>query len=99
MKSEKLQDLLNVTVLQVTTSHLFIDVLVDSVVINATVEAQRDGHLTGTTLALAHQEAAVDAATQQVLGVVARHRSVIPATKQDECKHSTKWKGHVYVCV
>lgn len=40
--------------------------------------AQGDGSLPGAALALPHQEAAVDAAAQQVLGRVPRHRPVVP---------------------
>lgn len=40
--------------------------------------AQGDGSLPGAALALPHQEAAVDAAAQQVLGGVPRHRPVVP---------------------
>lgn len=53
-------------------------VLVDAVVVDSALVAQRDAPLAGTALALAHQEAAVDARAQQVLCGVARDRSVVP---------------------
>lgn len=40
--------------------------------------SQRDGPLPGAALALPHQEAAVDATAQQVLGGVAGHGPVVP---------------------
>lgn len=51
---------------------------VDPVVVHPPLVSQRDGPLAGAALALPHQEAAVDAAAQQVLGSVAGHRPVVP---------------------
>lgn len=51
---------------------------VDPVVVDPPLVAQGDGSLPGAALALPHQEAAVDAAAQQVLGRVPRHRPVVP---------------------
>lgn len=51
---------------------------VDPVVVDPALVAQGDGSLPGAALALAHQEAAVDAAAQQVLSGVAGHRPVVP---------------------
>ncbi len=57
---------------------LAVGVLADPVVIDASVVAKRDGHLPGAALALPHEERAVDARTQQVLGGVTRHGPVVP---------------------
>lgn len=59
--------------------HLAVGRRVDSVVVHSALVAQRDGPLAGAALALAHQEAAVDARAEQVLGGVARHGPVVPA--------------------
>ena len=47
--------------------------------VDSSLVAQRDGPLAWAALALTHQEAAVDAAAEQVLGGVARHWPVVPA--------------------
>lgn len=47
--------------------------------VDASLAAQRDGPLSWAALALTHQEAAIDATTQQVLGGIAGHRPVVPA--------------------
>lgn len=60
------------------TPYLAIRGGVDAVVVHAALVAQRDGPLPGAALTLAHQEAAIDAATEQVLGSIAGHGPVVP---------------------
>lgn len=52
---------------------------VNPVMVDSALVAQGNGPLAGAALALSHQEAAVDAGAEQVLGRVARHGSVVPA--------------------
>lgn len=58
--------------------YLRVIVLVDAIVVDAALVAQRDGALARARLGLAHEEAAVDAGREQVLGRVARDGPVVP---------------------
>lgn len=63
----------------VPDAYLAVRCSVNPVMVDSSFVPQRDGPLAGAALALAHQEAPVDARAEQILGGVARHRSVIPA--------------------
>jgi len=54
-------------------------IFVDAVVVHSTFIAHRYGPLARTALTLPHQEAAINAAAQQVLGSTARNSTMVPA--------------------
>ena len=67
--------------------------------VDTSLVAQRDGQLAGAALALAHQEAAVDEAAEQVLGGAARHWPVVPAVLLQAVDRRDVVAGHPALAV
>lgn len=71
-----------------------VDVVVDAVVEYPPLTPQGDGALAGAALTLPHQEAAVDAAAEEVLGSVPRYPPVVPASEANNIYQSLSLWSH-----
>lgn len=69
-------------------------VFVDTIVIDTSLASQRDGQLTGQSLGLAHQEAAIDAAREEVLGGDALDFAVVPRVLVERVHRLDVGGGH-----
>ena len=61
-------------------------IFADAIVIDSAFVAQRYGSLSGAALRLAHQETAVDARTEEILGRIPRDGAVVPNSNQFSCQ-------------
>ena len=77
-----------------TTTNLSIRATADSIVVHPAIEAEGYRPVTGTTFTVSDQEAAIDAATEEILGRIARDGTMVPGVLLEAVEGGDVGHGH-----